>query len=661
MKKLSVLLFVMAALLGSTVAQGADSYGYDDAGNYHTDNYGSSSNLNLNTTIDVSDLKAKFEQMYAPSPTPSSPSWSNGSNYDYSTSYYRPEPPTAPHLTPEQIAANQKAAELKALVDKANDALTVQKNYPLAVTLLQNAADAGDMASLATLYHLLVDKEKGVYDKARAAKLLADLATGHDDYRDDKGYPVFVDFKRQYGQALMDGDGYPQDYDTGIDLVEKAAIHAEDWVTMGREHEAGANNFHQYPQVAISCYQTSLLMAERNSSWIPEIRSRMALLMIAQPGAGLSQYRGDLIGLLKPGENSIPDSLRDAIGVKIYNVLMAGDPAPKNPHTIIGVLFMSKGDPDWEQAEPFFTNNDDPAAIRELARYYEKGWGRPKDHAKAISMLTKAAAEGDKDAEYDLAADKYNETLRASGNAVTLDGLAAHAQQCAQVLADAGNAPAKNNLAKWIRLRAERSTTITPAQKEGERKKAYDLWVEASDLGVREADYYRAACEEYGIGAPKDTEAAKRHYDYAAYWDDPQAQKRMGEITLQGLYDTPVDVAKGRQFLLDASFTLPLAAYELGVELNKDGASSDDLKQARGLFKQAFDAKIWQAGFKLAACLHQGLGGDKDEAGAKALVEQAASMAGAKSAKAAADAYTNGSMVDPDPAMAAKWKALAGA
>ncbi|BDI34287.1 hypothetical protein CCAX7_63380 [Capsulimonas corticalis] len=649
----------MAALQGTANAQRVDAYGYDDAGQYRAD-FGVSESLNLNCTIDVSELRAKFEQLYAPAPVQSYTSWSDDSDYDYSTSYYRPEPPPEPQLTPEQIAANQKAAELKALVDKANDALTVQKDYPLAVTLLQNAADAGDTASLATLYHLLVDKDKGVYDKARAAKLLVDLATGHDDYRDDKGNPVFNEFKRQYGQALIDGDGYPQDYDAGTDLVQKAAVHADAWVTLGREYEAGANHFHQSPAIAISCYQTSLLMGDHSGAWIPEIRSRMALLMIAQPGAGLRQYRDDLIGLLKPGDQSIPDSLRDAIGVKLYNVLMAGDPVPKNPSTTIGVLFMTKGAPDWEQAEPYFTNNDDPAAIRELARYYENGWGRPKDHQKAISMLTKAAAGGDKDAEYGLAVNKYEEARSGSESPTPLDGLAADVQKCAKALADAGNVPAKNNLAKWTRLRAEKSTTMTPAQKEAARKKAYELWTEAADQGVREATYYLAACDEYGIGATKDTDAAKRHYDYAAYWDDPQAQKRMGEITLQGLYDTPVDVDKGRHFLLMASYSLPSAAYELGLELKKGSASNDDLKQARDLFKQAFDAKIWQAGFELAACLHKGLGGDKDEAGAKALVEKAASMAGAKSAKIAVDAYTNGATVDPDPAMAAKWKALAG-
>ncbi len=664
-KSIIAVSLLLAAAPGCVFGQAVNAYGYDAGGQYHTDGYGSSPNLNLNTSVDVSDLKAKFQQLFAPEPVRTATPWYDEPSRDYSDDdYYRPGATTAPGLTPEQIAANQKAAELKVLVDKANDALTIKKDYPLAVTLLQNAADAGDTASLATLYNLLTDKSKGVFDKDRASKLLVDLATGHDDYR-DKGQPVFSEFKKIYGLALMAGDGYPKDYDTGVGLVQSSAITPEDQITLGKEYETGANNFHQNADCAIGSYKTAFLLSDNDSSkpansWMPEIRSRMALLMIAQPGAGLGIYRFDLIGLLKPGEAAIPQSLRDAIGNKIYGELMAGDPAPKNPNTILGLLYITQGDPDWKQALPYFTNNTDPAAVREVSQYYENGWGRPRDHQKAQALLAQAAAAGDKDASYLIAVEKYNEVLRTTKDAAELDQLAASALQCAKVLADAGNEPANNELAKWTMLRAEHSQTMSQAEKDAAKQQAFELWEAASKLGDPKATYNRARCKEYGIGTDKDTWWAVQYYQVAAQEGVPKAEMRFGEINLKGLYEKPINVQDGREYLRRAAQTLPDAANELAINIYQAGGTDYELKEARTMFQKALDGGIWAAGFNLAGLLHQGLGGDKDEARAKALLEKAAAMGGAKSAKAAVGAYTDNVMVAPDPAMAAKWKAVAG-
>ncbi|MEO6874707.1 MAG: hypothetical protein ABI222_07785, partial [Opitutaceae bacterium] len=245
---IGILGLVVGAPLAS--AQAVNAYGYDNAGRYHTDNYGSSQNLNLNTNVDVSALKAQLARSFGAFSRPPQRPW-------YESEATRLPDPPLPQKSPseqywESLTARARAGSMDAIVEIAHQNLYFRKDYPQAVQWLQVGADRGrhDLQSL--LYALLVDPAKGVRDLRRAAALLPKLAAAD---------PAF---KEQRGQALLAGDYVPRDVEGGRRLREEAADYSRkmgihgNLLALGHDYATGEGGMPQDTAKAIRYYEAGI-------------------------------------------------------------------------------------------------------------------------------------------------------------------------------------------------------------------------------------------------------------------------------------------------------------------------------------------------------------------------------------------------------------------
>ncbi|MBC7367777.1 MAG: hypothetical protein H7343_13365, partial [Undibacterium sp.] len=85
-----------------------NAYGYDSGGQYHGTNYGSTPNLNLRSTVDVSALQAQLQKDFALLLAPPRPAWRDDRQWQPPP---RPPPPpkTAGQLRQEKFRRDAAA------------------------------------------------------------------------------------------------------------------------------------------------------------------------------------------------------------------------------------------------------------------------------------------------------------------------------------------------------------------------------------------------------------------------------------------------------------------------------------------------------------------------------------------------------------------------
>ena len=664
---LTLLPFTLLPLTPATAqsmgGNGLDSYGYDSGGTYHGSNYGISPNYMISgpSDADMAKLQSQLQNDFAfldhhNDPPPRR--WSDDNDYT------PPPAPPAPHIPnyTEQVQARADAGDKDALDLVAKGIVLFGGDYSRAVTLYQKAVDNGNWSSAEGLYHLLLDKNKGVQDIPRAAKLLPLLSA--------ECGPEFQDI---YGRALIAGDGFPKDVSYGVNLrVMAAASEGENGnirYALAKDYETG-NGFDANADRAISWYSKAL-DSQEDYSWKPDAAARVCALILAQEN-GLYLYRDKIVSLLTGRNSSLPAAAKAKLAADFARSLAPGEPVPANPATAAGLILMNirNGIPDYGEAIKHFTGNrdlppenvpnTDPIALHQLGLIYEQGLGVPRDHDKAMELFEKVNGNYG-DASYYHSVDALHKWQTSKQSATESENLSAadDSQRAAAEGARLGDVRAKNLSAQWIERSTSLNQSLTPEEKTAEFQKANKLWKEASAAGDAQAAYFLGTTAEAGEGMPKDLVAATKFYRQASDAGDPEAQERYAGYMITGKGGVPKDAAGGQALLEKAAENSPQAANELAVLLWHSSDPKSHGAAIKKLLLKSFGDGFWVAGRNLAKYYHVGLGGTKDETQARDYLEKAAVRGGKDGAKVAMDAYTKGDCVNANPAAAARWKAAA--
>ena len=660
------LLPLTPATAQSMGGNGLDSYGYDSGGTYHGSNYGSSPNYLVSgpSDADMAKLQSHLQNDFAfldhhNDPPPRR--WSD--DYEHTPP---PAPPPAPPVSTywEDMQAKADAGDKKALENMCSYAV-ITKDFPRAVRLLQKSSDGGNKAATIDLYDLLVDKENGVQDLLRAAKMLPMLADFNPHFRD------------LYGRALLAGDYLPKDAVQGLSLREDAAAQDDDKgyesiaYDLARDFDTG-NGITQNPDRACLWYMETA----ESPHWVKEERiaaaSRACELMLSQKN-GLHTYRDDIVSLLAGRGAIIPLPDRRKLAEDLAKLLAPGEPAPDNPATAAGLLLVNKGlgTPNYAEAIKHFTEcqnlpsvsepNDDLIALHQLGLIYEHGLGVPRDHDKAMTNFNMINTTYG-DACYYRAVDFFNRWqawIRSpNANHADIDGDISSENE-AERGANLGDVPSKRLFAEWTQYCTEQDGTLSTGTRMEQYRKAYHLWKEASAAGDVQSTYFLGAMAEAGEGAPKNLVAAAKFYRQASDAGDVDAQERYAGYMMTGKGGVPKDTAGGQALLEKAAENSPQAANAVAVLLWHGPDPKSHRVAIKKWLQKSFDDGYWVAGRNLAKYYHIGLGGTKDEAQARDYLEKAAVQGGKNGAKVAMDAYTKGDCVNVDPAAAARWKVAA--
>ncbi|HEY3332703.1 MAG TPA: hypothetical protein VGK19_21910 [Capsulimonadaceae bacterium] len=639
-------------------AYAVDAYGYDNAGRYHTDGYANSSNLNLNTNIDVSDLKAKFAKSFAPSRPYVATPWYNSAP---SAPSYTPPAPREKGVTElfmEDKIRKAAAGDLDSLIFLGLDSYFL-KRYADAIRYWQKGADLGSGECRGRLYDLLREPGTGFQDLDRAATLLPKLAE------------VDSTAMEAYGQALIAGDHFPKDVERGIAFREKAAEIgiSKTQLALAYDYETGsgipADN-----KKAIKWYARALFNPHTVFPGPANDQSMKLMTMILADKDGIKEHRDDLVNLFNDDVTVLLwlDD-KNEFGKRIAAALQPGAPPARNYETAVGLLLTDTrlGPPDYARAVGFLTTlsykspNDDPLAKRQLAVMYENGWGVERDHARAMSMLAPLASQDSVACRY-LASDQiqlWHKYQAADPKSFETEHAEREALRYAKSGARRGDMPCQIMGAQLLQYDAEHDADLTADEKRTDYTEAYSMLKAASDAGEPKATYLLGVATDKGYGTTKDRIQAMTFYQIASDAGQAQAQRVVGNAVLYGLRGRAQDTIAGRKLLQAAAKQDPGAANDLALWLWNFGKGPTNADDVKTLLSQALDDGYWMAGINLAKFYHSGFEGMKDESMAKVTLDVTGKMAGKESALAVANEYTTGDAVDADPAVAAKWKAIA--
>ena len=643
---------------------GLDSYGYDSGGTYHGSNYGNSPNYMVTgpSDADMAKMQSQLEHDFGFLDRRNDPPprrWSDDNDYT-------PPPPPPPRVPTymEQMQAKADAGDRDAMRYLAFDIVLWDRgDYGRAVDLYQKAIDAGDKTSMDPLYHLLLDKKRGVVDVARASKMLPALA--EQDCR----------LQDVYGRALIAGDGFPKDAVHGLELREASAKAEGDNCDMvydlARDYDTG-NGIAPNLERAMHWYREAMWTRGWNDEKATDAATRMCALMLAQKD-GLRTYRNEFASLLAGFHSPLPQSEQKKLTLDIGKLLAPGEEVPTDPSTGAGLLLVNKsfGTPDYAKAIQYFTSSDyispedhpntDPIALHQLGLIYELGLGVPRDHDRAMEFFEKGS-DYYGTAFYFHALDylhKWKEWQRSPAS--NPDGVNDDydSEREAKKGAELGDVPSKRLYAEWIELHTELDQSLPAAEKPAEYRKANRLCQEASAAGDVQATYFLGTTAELGEGTPKDLAAAAKFYHQASDGGDTDAQERYAQMLILGQGGVPKDFAGGQTLLEKAGHSKSEAADEVAVFLWHGPDPKSHSAAIKTYLQKSFNDGCWIAGRNLAKYYHVGLGGKVDEAQARDYLEKAAKKGGKDSAEAAMKAYTKGDCVNINPAAAARWKAVA--
>jgi uncharacterized protein len=152
---------------------------------------------------------------------------------------------------------------------------------------------------------------------------------------------------------------------------------------------------------------------------------------------------------------------------------------------------------------------------------------------------------------------------------------------------------------------------------------AIAAWRKAADKGSTSAMVELGVLYGTGAGVAKDEAQARKLFERAAEAGNPRGVSNLAAL---GGSAAPSDPARARQLLAKAAETNAEAQYQLGMMLADGSGGEKDEAGARALFEKAAAQNHPGALLQLGAFTEAGRGGPKDAAAAKAYYQRAADL-----------------------------------
>lgn len=162
---------------------------------------------------------------------------------------------------------------------------------------------------------------------------------------------------------------------------------------------------------------------------------------------------------------------------------------------------------------------------------------------------------------------------------------------------------------------------------------AITAWRKASDKGSTSAMVELGVAYATGAGVAKDEAAAGKLFERAAQGGNPRGVSNLAALSGKG-GAAPADAARSRGLLAKAAETNAEAQFQLGLMLQDGVGGPKDDAGARNLFEKAAAQDHPGALERMGAFAKDGRGGAQDSSAAKAYYEKAAALGNAD-AKAA--------------------------
>lgn len=161
---------------------------------------------------------------------------------------------------------------------------------------------------------------------------------------------------------------------------------------------------------------------------------------------------------------------------------------------------------------------------------------------------------------------------------------------------------------------------------------AIGAWRKAADKGSTSAMVELGVAYATGAGVAKDEAAAGKLFERAAQGGNPRGVSNLA--ALSGKSAAPADAARSRSLLAKAAETNAEAQFQLGLMMQEGVGGPKDDAGARNLFEKAAAQDHPGALERMGAFAKDGRGGPKDTSAAKTYYEKAAAL-GNEEAKAA--------------------------
>jgi uncharacterized protein len=152
---------------------------------------------------------------------------------------------------------------------------------------------------------------------------------------------------------------------------------------------------------------------------------------------------------------------------------------------------------------------------------------------------------------------------------------------------------------------------------------AIAAWRKAADKGSTSAMVELGVLYGTGAGVAKDEAQARKLFERAAEAGNPRGVTNLAAL---GGGATPSDPARARELLAKAAATNAEAQYQLGLMLADGTGGEKDEAGARALFEKAAAQNHPGALLQMGAFTEAGRGGPKDAAAAKAYYQRAADL-----------------------------------
>lgn len=164
---------------------------------------------------------------------------------------------------------------------------------------------------------------------------------------------------------------------------------------------------------------------------------------------------------------------------------------------------------------------------------------------------------------------------------------------------------------------------------------AISAWRKAADKGSTSAMVELGVAYATGAGVPKDAAAAGKLFERAAQGGNPRGISNLAALSGKGgAAPAPADAARSRSLLAKAAETNAEAQFQLGLMLQDGVGGPKDDAGARNLFEKAAAQDHPGALERMGAFAKEGRGGPQDSGAAKTYYEKSAAL-GNEDAKAA--------------------------
>ena len=164
---------------------------------------------------------------------------------------------------------------------------------------------------------------------------------------------------------------------------------------------------------------------------------------------------------------------------------------------------------------------------------------------------------------------------------------------------------------------------------------AIGAWRKAADKGSTSAMVELGVAYATGAGIAKDEAAAAKLFERAAQGGNPRGVSNLAALSGKGgAAPAPADAARSRSLLTKAAETNAEAQFQLGLMLQDGVGGPKDDAGARNLFEKAAAQDHPGALERMGAFAKEGRGGPQDSSAAKTYYEKSAAL-GNEDAKAA--------------------------